>query len=573
MNIPRNKMLVWCNEGRDDESVPTIEVVLDYKTPTGQNERICMLRKSDELFEQTKQRLGVKLNNLSNPKSRKSKKALPDDQILPSISALDKDGVSIVLESAINSDVFKNAKSITLEEDLFEVIQDAPYIEKLAINVVPMVGCPVMASCEWKAGCSNPQEVRFQWYVAPENQSPIVTRDGEELVVENGSLAHTGEIFSPLDKHVGMNLCLVAVVRFAGEWLAKTCNCKTPIQRIQEDFLFKQRQVDYCSQKLSGTKFRLVSYNVLADLYLNLKQEQEKLFFAYCPKEYQEPAYRYPIIMKELNGYNADLMFLQEVDYRFSYRFLTKFLLSCGFSSTFRVKEKEVNEGLMIAFRSERLRMVDDSYSVRISDLLDENPENKDIVEYLTRHPDVGEIMTAKPNVFQVVYLKTSGDIERPILACNTHLAFDPNFENVKLIQALLCGRYITRVKSKLDLSDMLVLYCGDLNSTEDSAVARLLQGGSIKSDDEVWGGEDGFRVEEKYNYSSVAGFPKYTNFTRGFHGCLDYIWNSGSLVCEQIVPMPEHDLVVKYEAIPSKIAPSDHLPIICDVDMKLPDV
>lgn len=73
--------------------------------------------------------------------------------------------------------------------------------------------------------------------------------------------------------------------------------------------------------------------------------------------------------------------------------------------------------------------------------------------------------------------------------------------------------------------------------------------------------------------YTSLAGFPKYTNYTdsslkKGFIGCLDYIWCYPKLNIIQVVPLPEHNLVTKYDAIPSKIAPSDHLALVVDLDL-----
>lgn len=55
--------------------------------------------------------------------------------------------------------------------------------------------------------------------------------------------------------------------------------------------------VNYCALSL-----RVLSYNILADLYLNLKNAQEDLFFPYCLKEYQEYNYRYSLLLKELTG-------------------------------------------------------------------------------------------------------------------------------------------------------------------------------------------------------------------------------------------------------------------------------
>lgn len=47
---------------------------------------------------------------------------------------------------------------------------------------------------------------------------------------------------------------------------------------------------------------RVISYNILANLYLDLKPKQENLYFPYCAKEYQNYDYRYPILLREIPG-------------------------------------------------------------------------------------------------------------------------------------------------------------------------------------------------------------------------------------------------------------------------------
>jgi len=75
------------------------------------------------------------------------------------------------------------------------------------------------------------------------------------------------------------------------------------------------------------------------------------------------------------------------------------------------------------------------------------------------------------------------------------------------------------------------------------------------------------------FKFQCATGFPPYTNFTRAegftkdaFVGCLDYIWTFPETKVLKVIPFPDHNLVTKYGAIPSRIAPSDHLPIICEI-------
>jgi mRNA deadenylase 3'-5' endonuclease subunit Ccr4 len=65
-----------------------------------------------------------------------------------------------------------------------------------------------------------------------------------------------------------------------------------------------------------------------------LKKPQAEQYYPYCPTEFQSDKYRYPLLLREIPGYNADILFLQEVDFRFQKRFLIPFLqMKVGFIS------------------------------------------------------------------------------------------------------------------------------------------------------------------------------------------------------------------------------------------------
>lgn len=129
----------------------------------------------------------------------------------------------------------------------------------------------------------------------------------------------------------------------------------------------------------------MISYNVLANLYLDLKLKQEDLHFPYCAKEYQNYDYRYPILLREIPGmnlsfnenhqnanswnkvfhqsfvfigYQADIIFLQEVDQRLWLRFLPEVMNSHGYDCHFKKKGMKVNEGLVVCFRREQFRYI-----------------------------------------------------------------------------------------------------------------------------------------------------------------------------------------------------------------------
>ena len=52
-----------------------------------------------------------------------------------------------------------------------------------------------------------------------------------------------------------------------------------------------------------------------------------------------------------------------------------------------------------------------------------------------------------------------------------------------------------------------------------------------------------------------------------GFAACLDYIYiEDTKLKTVSVVPMPAHEEVTKYTALPNIVFPSDHIALICDL-------
>ena len=69
---------------------------------------------------------------------------------------------------------------------------------------------------------------------------------------------------------------------------------------------------------------------------------------------------------------------------------------------------------------------------------------------------------------------------------------------------------------------------------------------------------------------TSACGIPEYTNFTAGFVGTLDHIFiDSAKLKTAQIIPMPKHEELTQFVALPSVVMPSDHIALVCDIEFQ----
>lgn len=75
-------------------------------------------------------------------------------------------------------------------------------------------------------------------------------------------------------------------------------------------------------------------------------------------------------------------------------------------------------------------------------------------------------------------------------------------------------------------------------------------------------------RLEQSIPLDSACGTPQYTNFTSGFADCLDYIfYQKSNLKVTQVVPLPSNEELTQYTALPSIVAPSDHVALISDLE------
>jgi 2',5'-phosphodiesterase len=55
------------------------------------------------------------------------------------------------------------------------------------------------------------------------------------------------------------------------------------------------------------------------------------------------------------------------------------------------------------------------------------------------------------------------------------------------------------------------------------------------------------------------------------YNSVIDYIiYDQSQFSIKQVIPLPAHEKVIQYQALPSRIIPSDHLAIIFDFQWNL---
>ncbi|KFP99701.1 2',5'-phosphodiesterase 12, partial [Leptosomus discolor] len=316
---------------------------------------------------------------------------------------------------------------------------------------------------------------------------------------------------------------------------------------------------------------RAVSYNILADTYAQTEFSRTVLY-PYCAPYALELDYRQNLLKKELAGYSADLVCLQEVDKSVFVDSLVPALDAFGLEGLFRMKEKQ-HEGLATFYRRDKFSLLS-QHDIAFSEALLSDPLHKELCDKLAKYPLVQEKVLQRSSVLQVSVLQSTTDPSRKICVANTHLYWHPKGGNIRLIQIGVALSHIRHVACDLYPS-IPVIFCGDFNSTPSSGTYSFISSGGIAEDHEDWlsNGEEercNMLLSHPFELLSACGEPAYTNYVGGFHGCLDYIFiDRNALEVEQVIPLPSHEEVTTHQALPSVSHPSDHIALICDLKWK----
>ncbi|KAK1420766.1 hypothetical protein QVD17_22619 [Tagetes erecta] len=302
----------------------------------------------------------------------------------------------------------------------------------------------------------------------------------------------------------------------------------------------------------SGT-FSVLSYNILCDSYATSD------LYSYCPSWALSWPYRRQNLLREIVGYLADIVCLQEVQSDHFEEFFAPELDKHGYQALFKRRTAEVHtgsnktiDGCATFFRRARFSHVK-KYEVEfnkaaqsLTDALVPNAQKKTALNRLV-----------KDNVALIVVLEAKfgnqgvDPLGKRQLICvaNTHVNVQHELKDVKLWQVHTLLKGLEKIAASADIP---MLVCGDFNSVPGSAPHALLAIGKVDPmhPDLAVDPLGILRPDTKLThtlplvsaYSSFArsayeqhkkrvdpntNEPLFTNCTRDFIGTLDYIFYS----------------------------------------------
>lgn len=261
--------------------------------------------------------------------------------------------------------------------------------------------------------------------------------------------------------------------------------------------------------------------SLLQVFHWNILSDQLSGFFPSVEDKYLEWDYRKRLISEELINCKADILCLSEVDHFED--FIQPLLAAHGYHSLFRRKKGWHRDGLCIAYKNDRLRLIQQS-----------------------------SIYLPKSNQFALAVQVTLGTI--PILILSTHLKSGSEYEKIRLHQITYLLEQVSKFNSKQ------IIFCGDFNCTPNSLTYNAIKSHKI-----------GFK-SAYFGLSTPETEPEITTYKKreelAEFNTIDYIFFKGFRIASAL-KLPSLKEVEKI-GMPSRDYPSDHLSLMCSLYISL---
>ncbi|XP_075951709.1 2',5'-phosphodiesterase 12 [Anarhichas minor] len=525
-----------------------------------------MLRDQDEPLGKVLVRISNGLAKGQGKKSKKKRNNNKGPQPEPAVVKLYHEGEE-VSDTVLNSEAWRDGSVLHVGDVEYSIRRNAPTFVTAELPVALLAGFPVCPNLEVEFG--NLQDCEFTWY--KENTPNASPEAAEELPCQDGSWTEVGcgRVHVPSNQDIGFRLKLLCTPKDGGRsGPAKELVSVGAVEAGPGVCTFDNRHA-YTVREAEWPAVRVVTYNILADVYAQTELSKTVLY-PYCAPYALQLDYRQNLIKKELAGYNADIVCLQEVDKGVFSDSLTPALDAFGLDGVFRIKEKQ-HEGLATFYRRSKFQLLS-QHDIVLSEALTSDPIHSTLLESVSVNSALKRKILQRSTAMQVSVLEDLKKPGRKVCVANTHLYWHPKGGNVRLVQMGVALRHLSHVINKVAPGAPL-LFCGDFNSSPNSGVFQLLSETAVPLQHADWsssGPEESCRMELLSTFPpllSACSQPAYTNYVGGFHGCLDYIFiQPDSMQVEQVIPLPTHQEVTTYEALPSVAHPSDHIALICDL-------
>ena len=254
----------------------------------------------------------------------------------------------------------------------------------------------------------DPLEDADRWLIDDVESLPPVTRDGTEWVeVARGSR------YVPTHADVGHKLRLQVTATLPNGTTSERTETKwvqavappPPIRKL----LTRAAPPSHVRVIDNNLGFRIISYNVLAEIYATQSQ------YPYCPQWALSFEYRRKLLMAELKKYDPDVMCLQEVQADQFNASLYHDLLAMGYEGLFKAKTRASMgregriDGCALFYRTARFTLAE-KYVIEFNDAAEATYKGKTPQLQAQREPLLKRLK--RDNVAQVVVLEMTTGLD-----------------------------------------------------------------------------------------------------------------------------------------------------------------
>ena len=343
---------------------------------------------------------------------------------------------------------------------------------------------------------------------------------------------------------------------------------------VKKEELKPVNEVDLHSKE--NNSFTLMTYNTLCQHYATPK------LYKYTPSWALNWEYRREKLTQEISLYSTNIVCLQEVETRTYEEYWVPFMLSKGYHGIFHSKSraKTMNEK-----GAKRVDGCATFYQTGVFELID-----KKVLEYgrlvisqdkFKKTDDIFNRFMNKDNIALVSILQHTSSGKKLVVA-NTHLHWDPEYNDVKAMQVAVLLEELQGVVKKYtngrdDINKIPLVICGDFNSQTDSAVYQFISQGMSKNHYDLKDRDYGKYTSEGMSHPfhlrsayDVVGELPFTNFTPAFTEVIDYVWYStATLSVKGLLGEPDRRYTDQLIGFPTPDCPSDHVPLVSRFEFK----